>query len=312
LILEETHKDYVRRINDVLEYINLNLTKKISLKELASVANFSEFHFHRIFTYMMNETPGEFLCRIRLEQAAGMLINMPKRPIIDIATEAGFDSPSSFSRAFKSKFGISAKEWRNSTDKEKLKRSLNEKIKNNENADAMIWSVNYHSYLASGKVVRHVEIEEVPSERIFYLSVRDGLIAEAVGEAMWKVIRFLEDRPDINKETAKFYGINFDNPDITEQSKCRFYAGVAVPPYIDAEDEFGIYNTHPGVYMIAHYYGTVDKIMQVYKDMFLYWMPKMGYEPELQPTYEIYHKDPYEPPVGYFDSTIFVPVRKIK
>jgi AraC family transcriptional regulator len=310
MILEDTHKDYMKRINAVLEYINKNIASKISLKELAAVSNFSEYHFHRIFTYIIGESPGEFINRVRLEQTANMLINMPDRSIIDLANEAGFDSPSSFSRAFKKKFGISAKQWRNSTDKEKLKRSLAEKIKNKEDTTTMLWSVNYHSYPATGKVARNVEIHDIPSERIVYLPVLDGLVQESIIDAMYKIFEWGMNIPEIDKDNVKIYGINFDNPDITEQSKCRFYAGIAVPEEVEPENEFGIYHTYGGKYLLASYYGTTDKMLQAYKDIFLYWLPKLGYEPEFQPTYEIYHKNPDAPPVGYFDLTIYVPIRK--
>ena len=47
--------EYIARINRVLDYIDHNLDQPLLLAELAEVAHFSPFHFHRIFRAMMGE-----------------------------------------------------------------------------------------------------------------------------------------------------------------------------------------------------------------------------------------------------------------
>ncbi len=49
------------RLNRILDFINNNLGKKISLKELAEVSHFSIFHMHRIFKALVGEAPNEFI-----------------------------------------------------------------------------------------------------------------------------------------------------------------------------------------------------------------------------------------------------------
>ena len=41
--------EYIYRVNRVIDYIDANIGREVSLKELAAVAGFSEYHFHRIF-----------------------------------------------------------------------------------------------------------------------------------------------------------------------------------------------------------------------------------------------------------------------
>ncbi len=48
-----TRADYARRILRVLVHIQQNLDRALPLEDLASVANFSPFHFHRVFTGMV-------------------------------------------------------------------------------------------------------------------------------------------------------------------------------------------------------------------------------------------------------------------
>jgi len=73
--------EYVARINRVIDYIDTNLSQNFSLEEIATVANFSPYHFHRIFTFMVGEPLNQFISRIRMERAAGILISAPEKSI---------------------------------------------------------------------------------------------------------------------------------------------------------------------------------------------------------------------------------------
>lgn len=59
------HTEYISRINKTFDYIESNLEKSMTLEELANVANFSKFHFNRIFHSMVGETPFHFILRLR-------------------------------------------------------------------------------------------------------------------------------------------------------------------------------------------------------------------------------------------------------
>lgn len=72
-------EDYTARINRVIDYIEANIDKDLSLEELANVAHFSPFHFHRIFSAMVGETLNGFTQRIRIEKAAAKLVLNPKK-----------------------------------------------------------------------------------------------------------------------------------------------------------------------------------------------------------------------------------------
>ena len=67
------YADYVSRINKVIDYIDLHLDADLSLEELADVAQFSKYHFHRIFFAFMQETLFQYIQRLRLERAASWL-----------------------------------------------------------------------------------------------------------------------------------------------------------------------------------------------------------------------------------------------
>ena len=104
--------EYLTRINRVLDYIEQNIDREFTLDELAGISFFSKFHFHRIFSSVMNETLFDFIQRTRVEKAAYMLLSDMKKPVTAITYDCGFSSPSLFSRTFKKYFNTSPSEWR--------------------------------------------------------------------------------------------------------------------------------------------------------------------------------------------------------
>ena len=109
---EDTHKSYKERMLRVLLYIQKHLDEQISLDELARVACFSPFHFHRIFRGMMGESLKEHIRRLRLERA-GIQLRKSSTSITQIAFQAGYEALESFIRAFKEIFGVAPSEYRN-------------------------------------------------------------------------------------------------------------------------------------------------------------------------------------------------------
>ena len=65
--------EYISRINKTFDYIESNLERSMTLEELAKVANFSKFHFNRIFHSIVGETPFQFILRVRIERAATLI-----------------------------------------------------------------------------------------------------------------------------------------------------------------------------------------------------------------------------------------------
>lgn len=58
-----TRNDYLRRVNLVVDYIDKNLDKEISLKILSGTSSFSPFHLHRIVRAFLNEPIGMYITR---------------------------------------------------------------------------------------------------------------------------------------------------------------------------------------------------------------------------------------------------------
>src|ERR1700682_5272134 len=96
----DSRQEYVARMHRVLEHIDRQLDQQLELDTLARVANFSSFHFHRLFTAWMGETLGDYIRRRRLETSALRLVAQPRLTVTQVALSVGFCSSEAFARAF--------------------------------------------------------------------------------------------------------------------------------------------------------------------------------------------------------------------
>lgn len=94
-----------KRINEVINYIEANMAGDIDYKKAAQIAACPINQFQRFFAYITNITLSEYMRRRRLTLCAFEL-QENKEKVIDIASKYGYDSPSSFSRAFREFHGI--------------------------------------------------------------------------------------------------------------------------------------------------------------------------------------------------------------
>ncbi|MCD8265161.1 MAG: AraC family transcriptional regulator [Tannerellaceae bacterium] len=102
---QTVHQEYYQSVERVIHYIHTKLETPLTLTELAREAHISEYHFHRIFKAILNESPGEYIQQLRLEKAAFKL-QTTNLPLLEIAEEVGYQTPYALSRAFKKRYGI--------------------------------------------------------------------------------------------------------------------------------------------------------------------------------------------------------------
>lgn len=126
------------RINKVLEYIEANLDQILSLDTMAKVSKYSSFHFHRLFTDMMGETPADFVKRQRLEKAAHDLIYEPALSVTEIGMRCGFSSLSYFTTAFTERYGHSPRAWKEGAYLEKFPRRYLDSKKSKQKSNSLL------------------------------------------------------------------------------------------------------------------------------------------------------------------------------
>lgn len=98
-------------IEQLIDYIEQNLENRLSLDEIAGKAGYSKFHLNRVFAKYVGCTIYKYIQTRRLTAAAEKLVNT-KKPIIEIAQEANYNSQQAFTLAFHQLYGCPPQEYR--------------------------------------------------------------------------------------------------------------------------------------------------------------------------------------------------------
>ena len=276
----------------VMRHIDEHLDAQLELDSLAAVANFSPFHFHRLFTAWMGETVGDYTRRRRLEMAAQRLVAQPRVPVTQVALSVGFGSSEAFSRAFKTRFGSSPTAWR----------------------DAQVRN--------RGQVNRNLDQAAAPAGR------NDGRMKVTIVERQPTNVAYLRHIGPYGKEISDFwmqtvdpwmetnglygkprFGISHDDPGITAPEKLRYDAAVEVPADFSGAGEHQLGVVPGGRYAVGHFKGDDREIGEAWTWMLRDWLPGSGMQLDSRPFFEHYPVDAgYDTNTGVFECEICVPV----
>ena len=104
--------NWIESISRAIEYIESNLCNDLKIEDIASYAFISPFYFQKGFSVICGYGVGEYIKNRRLSMAGYEVLNSDQK-IIDIAMKYGYDSPDSFTKAFKRFHGFTPNEVRN-------------------------------------------------------------------------------------------------------------------------------------------------------------------------------------------------------
>ena len=276
---KSTKEDYESRILRVQIYIQQHLDARPSLEELARVARFSSYHFHRIFKAMVGESIQEYIRRLRLERAA-MALQHTRRSVIEIAFEAGYETHESFTRAFRSRFDAAPSGFR-----KRYRASAAEKTA--------------ERYVA---VLRKIDKEENPVnvtvkeiEPLTVAFVRHTGPYAKCHEA-WKTLCSSPDVCKLFGPSTQFMGICYDDPDVTDADKIRYDACATVPNGTIFSGDINVQQIEGGKFATYVHKGSFDGLHDCYRRIYGEWLPQSGFEPKAAPSLEVYLTDPEKTP----------------
>lgn len=99
------------RVHQAMARIEASCREPLPLADLASSVGLSAFHFLRVFRGVTGTTPHQYLIAARLRLAARLLLDT-RRPVTDIAYDAGFQDLSNFTNTFRRWIGCSPSAYR--------------------------------------------------------------------------------------------------------------------------------------------------------------------------------------------------------
>jgi AraC family transcriptional regulator len=214
---QTTWNDYQGRILRVLTHIHEHLDEVLDLEELAQVACFSSFHFHRIFAAMTGETIADLVRRLRLERAA-IELRSDGRQVIRVALDAGYEAHEASTRAFKAAYGISPAEFRRTTRPIAI-RPAPSGVHYRPGVPLTTFNTNHIT-----KVMK-VITRKIKPMRVAYL--RHVGPYENTRQTWMDLSARLSADQQIRKRSV-FIGIGHDNPAVTPASELRYDACITV------------------------------------------------------------------------------------
>ena len=319
------YHEYTARINRVIDYIERHIDEELTLNKLASVASFSPYHFHRIFSSLMGETLNQFINRLRLGRARTMLVQNPKKSITEVALDCGFSSSATFARAFKEAYGVSASDWRGGKSKiRKTESNYDQLIRNYRKAfqissmyinpvtKKQTWRI-IMSKQPETSLKANVRIEELPQMNVAYVRHIGPYAGDAdLFDRLWgKLCTWAAARDLLDIENSTFMSVYYDDPDLTEESKLRVDVCMTIPEGTPVECEIGNMTLPGGKYAMAHFEINTDQFRDAWAAVYAGWFPESGYQPDDRPPFELYLNDPKEHPEGKHIINICAPVKPL-
>ncbi len=299
-----TQKDYAERILKVLLHIQGRLDQELGLEELARVAHFSPYHFHRVFRGMVGEGVKEHVRRLRLERAAHQLRHS-ERSVTDIAFDAGYETHESFTRAFRARFELPPSRFREQRPAEPAG------VGGGDEAPAQPGRVLYapdgriHAFTPHRTDSMQAEIKTFPARRVAF--VRHTGPYDQVGAAWGQLCAWAGPRGLLGPQTA-MYGLCHDDPEVTPADKIRYDACVELSREVEAEGAVAVQEIPAGDYAVTTLRGPYSGLAELYARLCGEWVPAQGREIRSAPSVERYLNDPNSTPPEQLLTEVAVPL----
>lgn len=246
------------KIDRVCDYIMHNLEEELTLDRLSEVAALSKYHFHRVFQAATGITLYRFIQLVRLRKASYRLAFHKDMRVIDIALDAGFESPEAFARSFKKTLGQTPSQFRKKPD----------------------WSM-WHSKLSvpvyQGEMnmdVKIVEFDETKVAALEHLGPPSRLM-----ESVEKFISWRKETGLSPVKKSMTFGVPYNDPNVTPPEEFRFDICGSVASEVP-ENPYGVRTDAipGGRCAVVRHTGSRENISESVYYLYKEWLPESGEE----------------------------------
>ena len=295
--------DHIKRVNKAIQYIDAHLDSELSIDLIASIANFSPYHFHRIFKSVVNEPLNGYIIRKRIEKAAAALMRQKQISITELYTKYGFKSNSSFTRAFKKFYRISPTLFR-ATCPDRFSKISQANSKNGQSPglfEPYICSVDEQKQQTMNA---NIEIKEMPELKLAYIS---HIGHDNLNITYEKLLAWAAEKGLLRDGNIQPLTIYHDSFKITALEKIRMSACLILKDPIKVDGAVGLTTINRGKYVVGHYEIKPEDFGQVWGELFV-WLSKNGYKKSDRDVFEIYHNDFTQHPENLSKVDFYIPI----
>jgi AraC family transcriptional regulator len=216
---------------------------------------------------MHGETVASTVRRLRLHRAAGYLAN-GSLPIAEIAERSGYSSLQSFSRTFRTVFGMPPAQYR--------KQGTHSRFRRAQSGDDEM-------------VMREVVIRDVPAMQVLTIDHVGSYMQ--IGKAFDALIGWLAARNLLSPE-MRMIGIYYDDPGIVAEAELRSKAGVVLPDAVEVAAPVSSTHVRGGRYAVLQHKGPYADMAAAYQWLYGEWLVQSEHEAADAPVFEEYLNNP--------------------
>lgn len=234
-------------------------------------------------------------------------------PVSEVAYRCGFVNVSSFSRVFKSYFGVNTSDFRLQGKGIFIKNG----VRYGKNCKPMS-KIGKHVQLVNDQFCpvklnellimdTKIEIKQLPEMQLIYCRHMGAF--DKIGAAYEKLYKWAGPRGLVTPG-AKTVTVYHDDPSITSMDKVRQDASLIVTSDVKVEGEIGKSTIAAGRYAVGHFEIKETEFEQAWNTMCA-WFTESGFQPGEGSTFELYHNDYNEHPDHKFIVDICIPVKPL-
>ena len=284
-----TNKNTYHQLSDrISDYVQRHLDEVISIDALADCVQVSKFHLNRIFQLTTGFQLGEFIQRRRLQKAYALLA-AGDCSVIDASLAVGYESHSSFSRAFLKAFGCKPNEVKLGSVCEWITHNT---LKNICELDSEL----------------QPEIIQLP-EKILYGIYGTGFqnnSFQGLSQQLLKEFfsRLVESGIDYKKQVV--IGVSLDSPWQIEQEECRFFLGMELDE--SAGKIFEEFSWSEGPWAKFQHLGPYSLIWQTVSRIYAGWVIPLGIQLRNDAIVQVYCNNPSTTPESDLLTELYFPL----
>jgi AraC family transcriptional regulator len=254
-VRDETRHAHAQSVLRALVFVEARLQTPLDLAAMARAAHMSPFHFQRIFTEIVGESPSAFVRRIRLERAAAAVAR--GEPLARCAEVAGFTRIEPFTRRFKRVFGRPPGSWRAARVRDTRPVTAPREARvwiNRPTADAQLRFVPVGLDTPHARGRRAIRIEFIVPTRLAFIR-RTGAGSASEREDFRRLTVFAHQHRGPAEEPFMLR-LRHDNPDFTPNERVRIDRCIGIGPRRRADSGIGVRTIPTGTYAVATHQGA--------------------------------------------------------